>query len=184
MPFHIGPDITPLVGRARVLLGLTQKELGGMFRASMRTAHRWEGGEARPSIEQVQELARAVFPLDASLAGALAQEAGTTLGALGLVATPKAPSASSTVSVAPVPVAAARAFPPVALMIDSIVLAAVDAVDGNAARLDTRQSVREILRAGFARARGLGLTIEEVDAALASPPQATALQPKSTPPKK
>jgi len=155
-----------------------------MFRASMRTAHRWEGGEARPSIEQVQELARAVFPLDASLAEALAHEAGTTLGALGLVATRQAASAPSALPVAPVPVAGARAFPPVALMIDSIVLAAVDAVDGNAAWLDTRQSVREIISAGFGRARGLGLTIEEVDAALAPPQHVTTTPPKATPPKK
>ena len=165
MPFHVGPDITPLVGRARVALGLTQKQLGEMFRASMRTAHRWEGGEAYPDVDQVLKLARAVFPRDALLAAELAEQAGTTLQAMGLVTPPPAVSPAPAASAQP-----ARPFPPVRLMIDSIVLAAVDAAEGLTPSLATRQGVRDILRAGFSRAHGLGLTIEEVNRALEEPP--------------
>jgi hypothetical protein len=172
MPFHIGPDITPLIGRVRLALGLTQKELGEMFHASMRTAHRWEGGEAYPDVEQVLKLARAVFPRDAQLAAELAQEAGTTLQAMGLALTPPPPPAA--VAPAPPP----RPFPPVSLMIDSIVLAAVDAAEGLTAIPSTRQSVRDILRAGFSRAHGLGLTIEEVSLALEPTPAVKIASPK------
>jgi transcriptional regulator with XRE-family HTH domain len=157
MPFQVGPAITPLVGRARVALGLTQRGLGEMFQVSMRTAHRWEGGQAYPGVDQVQKLARAVFPTDERLAADLAQEAGTTLQAMGLVLAPIAAPAAAP------PLLAPRPFPPIALMIDSILLAAVDAADGQTTAPVTHQAVRDILRAGFSRARGLGLTIDEVD---------------------
>ena len=99
-----------LIGRARVALGLTQKQLGEMFQTSMRTAHRWEGGQAYPDVDQVQRLARAVFPADARLAAQLAHEAGTELAAMGLVV------ASNDKPAAP-PSPPSRPFPPVALMI-------------------------------------------------------------------
>ncbi len=171
MPFHIGADITPLIGRARLALGLTQKQLGEVLHASMRTAHRWEGGEAYPDVEQVLKLARAVFPRDAKLAAELAQAAGTTLQAMGLAPSP--PPQAAAVAPAPPP----RPFPPVSLMIDSIVLAAVEAAEGLTAIPSTPQGVRDILRAGFARAHGLGLTIEEVSLAL-EPPAAKVALPK------
>jgi len=161
MPFQVGPTITPLVGRARIALGLTQKQLGEMFRASMRTAHRWEGGQAFPDVGQVEKLARAVFPVDAQLAEDLAREAGTTLQDMGLVAT-----SNGAPAVAP-GLPAPRPFPPIPLMVDSILLAAVGAAEGQGTAQPT-QGVRDILRAGFARARGLGLTVEEVDDALAA----------------
>jgi len=174
MPYQIGPGITPLVGRARVALGLTQRGLGEMFHASMRTAHRWEGGHAHPDVDQVQALARAVFSTDARLAAELAREAGTTLQGLGLV-TPSngAPAAASAIS-------QPRPFPPIPLMIDSILLAAVEAAEGRATAPTPQQAVRDILRAAFARARGLGLTIEEVDDAL----MAAACAAKATPAKR
>jgi transcriptional regulator with XRE-family HTH domain len=173
MPFRVGPDVTPLVGRARIALGLTQRQLGEMFRTSMRTAHRWEGGKAYPDVDQVQKLARAVFAADEKLAGELAQEAGTTLQDMGLIATPKPESAAAASPPPP------RPFPPIALMIDSILLAAVEAAEGQPAALSTREAVREILRAGFSRTRGLGLRIEEVDDALTSP-----MAPRTTSAKK
>jgi hypothetical protein len=62
MPFRVGPDVTGLAGPARVGLGLTQGQLGETFQTSMRTAQRCEGGQACPDVDQVQRLARAVFP--------------------------------------------------------------------------------------------------------------------------
>jgi hypothetical protein len=83
---------------------------------------------------------------------------------MGLVTPPPAVSPAPAASAQP-----ARPFPPVRLMIDSIVLAAVDAAEGLTPSLATRQGVRDILRAGFSRAHGLGLTIEEVNRALEEP---------------
>jgi transcriptional regulator with XRE-family HTH domain len=65
MPFTPGPEVNPLFVRARMALGLTQKELGERLGASVRTANRWEGGQAHPDLRQIAELARAVFPKDA-----------------------------------------------------------------------------------------------------------------------
>ena len=48
-------------------------------------------------------------------------------------------------------------------MIDSVVLAGVVAAEGLTTTGATRQVVRDILQAGFSRAQGLGLTLEEVN---------------------
>ena len=154
MPVLISRDVRPFLSRARLALGLTQKELGDLLGASVRTAHRWESGASVPSADQVRGLAKAVFPLDRDLAAGLAQEAGTTLEALGLkTASP------------------ARPFPPVALLVDSVVLAALDAALEAGAPVP-RQAVQDIVRAAFARAQALGLTVDEVLPALATAPAA------------
>jgi transcriptional regulator with XRE-family HTH domain len=168
MPFQVGPEVTRLVGLTRAALGLTQRTLGEAFGASMRTAHRWEAGKSYPGVDQVQRMARRVYPVDAQLAAELAAAAGTDLQALGLVRPAPVVAAAPPAPQEPPP----RPFPPVSLMVDSVVLAALEVTDGQT----SRQSVRDILRAGFARARGLGLTVDEVDAALAPP------SPAKTPP--
>jgi hypothetical protein len=128
--------------------------MGERFGVSHRTAHRWDVGTAYPSVDQVQQLARAVFPLNEGLAQQLAQASGTSLEALGL----KKP---------PVLAPPVRPYPPVALVVDSIVHACMEVTEGQTPML----VVREILRAAFARARALGLRLEEVDEVL-SPPSA------------
>ena len=87
-----------------------------------------------------------MFPEDRALAAALAQ-AGP-LGALGL--------AAAIAATAP-----PRPFPRVALLVDSVVLAALDAALGAGAPVP-RQAVQEVVRAAFARAQALGLTVDEV----------------------
>jgi hypothetical protein len=59
--------------------------------------------------------------------------------------------------------------------VDSIVLAAMDAFD------PTSPDVRSTVRAAFARARGMGLTVEEIDDAFSQPPPAAA-EPPAKPP--
>ncbi len=171
MSIHIGPEITPLVSRTRILLGLTQKGLGERFGVSLRTAHRWELGKSYPSISQVHEIAAAVFPHDASLAAQLASEAGTTLEGLGLVTPPAplppAPPPPSQPAPVVVPGPPPRAFPPIALMVDSIVHASNDAAATLGAP-GAREAVPPTLRAAVSRARGLGLTTDEIDEALSS----------------
>jgi transcriptional regulator with XRE-family HTH domain len=174
MPYIVGPDVHGLIVRARMALGMTQKDLAEMLGVSLRTASRWEGGGSHPDREQVGRLARAVHPKDAVLAGALAGEAGTTLEALGLVV-PRSPSPP--LPQAPPP----RAFPPIDLMVDSVILAAADAVAGHAdSPLQERSALLDILRAAISRARRLGLTLEEVDAVLSRPSAAPPAELKPT----
>jgi transcriptional regulator with XRE-family HTH domain len=174
VPHIVGPDIHGLIVRARMALEMTQKQLAEMFGVSLRTANRWEGGGSYPDLEQVGQLARAVHPKDATLAGALAGEAGTTLEALGLVVQK---STSPPLPPAPPP----RAFPPIDLMVDSVILAAVDAVAGHAdSPLHERSALLDILRAAISRACRLGLTLEEVDAVLSHRPTAPPVAKKES----
>lgn len=162
MGIKITPAVTPLVARYVSVLGLSQKELGEKFDLSLRTAHRWTRGESLPDLGQVMRMAREVFPRDSVLAAALAEEAGTTLEALGLTApAPPAALAAPVVVVAPQG-PPPREFPPIELLVDSIVLAAMDVApsDGSAT---WRTLVPTMLRAAFTRARGLGVSIVEVD---------------------
>jgi DNA-binding XRE family transcriptional regulator len=178
MPYIVGPDVYGLIVRARMALQMTQKELAEMLGVSLRTASRWEGGGSSPDLDHVRQLARAVHPKDATLAGALAGEAGTTLEALGLV---MAKSPSPPLPPAPAP----RAFPPIDLMVDSVILAAVDAVARYAdSPLQERPALLDVLRAAVARARLLGHTLEEVDGVLSRPPAAPPAELKQTTAKK
>jgi DNA-binding XRE family transcriptional regulator len=157
-------ETTALVVRSRMALGLTQKELGEMFGASSRTAHRWEGGASFPDVHQLRKLACAVESKDPELAAQLAVHTGTTLDAIRPVAAPAATHDAGVVAeAAPV---ATRAFPPVALLIDSILVAAGDAGEGAGAAAIARPALRAILGAAFGRAKALGLTVEEVDGAM------------------
>jgi transcriptional regulator with XRE-family HTH domain len=142
-------EIHGQVVRAAAALGFTQKELGERLDVSTKTAGRWMRGDASPNAQQVATIARLVHPLDAALAAALAHEAGTTLVALGLEKPGGAKDGPQ----------GSRPYPPIALLVDSVLRAAADA---------ERQSgeTRDVLLAAFERARGLGLTIDEVCEAL------------------
>jgi transcriptional regulator with XRE-family HTH domain len=171
MPFYPSSEIHALLGRARVALELTQAELGERFGSSRRTAARWESGQSTPSNTQLHDIVRAVHPVDAKLAAMIAAETGTTLEALGIVR--PAPPPLPPLPPPPLP----RPFPPIPLLVDSIVLAAMDAFD------PTSPDVRSTLRAAFARARGMGLTVEEVDDAFShsQPPPEAAEPPAKAP---
>ena len=162
MPHFIGPSLVPHVAKASRVLGLTHRAMAELCGTSQRTVQRWFSGGSLPSHSQVHALARAAFPRDARLAEALAQEAGTTLVELGLVPSPAPPV--PVVPAGPPP----RPFPPVALMVDSILHAATQSAAAHAADPTSHQAILEITRAAFSRARGLGLSVEEVHDALAS----------------
>jgi transcriptional regulator with XRE-family HTH domain len=161
-----------LLGRSRLALGVTQNQLAAVLSVARRTIGRWEGREGAPTEEQLCRLARAVHPRDAALALEIANEAGTTLEALGLVA--PAPPAPAAPPPPPVSLQAAvvgpppRPFPPVDLVVDAIVHVSAQALEGQDAGRDPIGTVTAVLRAAFARARRLGLTIAEVDEALGS----------------
>jgi transcriptional regulator with XRE-family HTH domain len=173
--------VVKLLGRFRVTLGTTQNELAKLLGVTRRTVGRWEAGASAPSIDQLRHLARAVHSKDPALAEALATEGDATLETLGLrspaPSAPRAPAATPAPSIAraPAPPAAApsaligpppRPFPPVALLIDSIVHVAARALDGEDPGRDPVAAITAVLRIAFARASALGLTVDEVDSAL------------------
>jgi transcriptional regulator with XRE-family HTH domain len=153
-----------LIVLSRQAIGMSQGELASMMHIARRTVGRWEARQSHPSFEQLADLARAVHPRDAGLAQEIATETGTTLEALGLGAKSPAPTPEPAKASAPPP----RRFPPVDLMTDSIVFVARQALEENAGQ-ETMASLLAVLRAAFARAKGLGLTVDEVDLALSSP---------------
>ncbi len=167
MPYFIGPDITPILIEACRTLSLSQRKLGELCQVSTRTAHRWSGGRSYPSVEHVKTIARAAYPEDPGLAGRLATAAGTTLVAWG-IAPPPPPA-----PVGPPP----RPFPPMAAMVDALVMAALDAADTPVSGPVSRHAVRAALRAAFSQARALALTLQEVDDAL-TPPEALSSRAK------
>jgi transcriptional regulator with XRE-family HTH domain len=136
--------ITPLLISARRALGLSQVQVSRELGVSHRTVARWERGQATIDVVRACRLARLVFPRDASLAAELASAASESLESLGLVATPQAPPP-----------------PPLPLVIDAVVCVAADALGA------VPSTVRPALHAAFRRARELGLSLDDVEKALA-----------------
>jgi transcriptional regulator with XRE-family HTH domain len=165
MPHIPSSDCLAPLTRAQMLLGLSQGELAERLGTSRRSVTRWHAGESLPGTEQLAELARLVHRHDASTAARLAEEAGTTLVALGLKSEAPPPAAPESPPSAPLREPPPRAFPPTRLMVESIVCAASETMQVLPAE------VRAVLQAAFSRARGLGLTVEEVDDALSPPPE-------------
>jgi hypothetical protein len=155
---------------------MSQGSLGDALGFARRTIARWEGGDTNIHLVALQKLALLVHPVDAALAAEIAAETGTTLEGLGIVAAapPPPPEAapprphvappSAGVVAAPA-VAPSRSFPPVELTIDSVLYVAVKALR-DAGAGEPEAIVQSVLRAAIARARGLGLTLEEVERAL------------------
>ena len=179
MPFRPDPrNASLLLGRARRVLGLSQRELANALGVARRTIARWEAGNTNIDVPEIQQLATLVLPADASLAAQLVAETGTTLEALGLVPAAAAPSPAEMVPapaivahpVAPLASAPAappaRSYPPVDLTIDSVLYVAVKALRDAGSR-EPEAVVRAVLCAAVSRARGLGLTLDEVESALA-----------------
>jgi hypothetical protein len=137
---------------------------------SRRTVQRLASSGGTVHTQYMHVLARAVHPHDPALAASLALEGGQTLESLGVVR-PAPPVVPAPPSISPPP----RPAPPTWLTVDSIVCAAAETMQAPPA------AVRDVLRAAFARARGLGLTVEEVDDAL-SPPAPGQTDPSDTSP--
>jgi transcriptional regulator with XRE-family HTH domain len=143
MPRIDAKEVAPLVRSARYVLGLTQTQLGELLHVARRTVNRWDTG-SRPTVAQVVTLAKAVHARNPALASALAKAAGTRLEELGLG--PPAPP--------PLPA------PWKELAIHSIVGAAAEA------SVTTPQAIRAGLRAALERAAALGVSVDELRAAL------------------
>jgi DNA-binding XRE family transcriptional regulator len=147
MVLSLNRDVTELMVRARIALGMTQGEFGDALGSSQRTASRWDAGESQPSVPQVCTLAAFVYPKDSSLARELAAAASETLESLGIV---QAPAPSPPLPPLPTP-----------LLVDAVVCAAADVLQ------TAPSTLRGALHAAFGRARALRLTVDDVEKALA-----------------
>ena len=140
-----------LVTSAQFAAGMTQEGLGEHLGASRRTVTRWVRGQSQPTDKQLVEMVRLAHARKPDVAAQLAAGMGETLESLGIVA--------------PAPPATAARVASTSLVLEGIVHAAADAMD-----LSPRL-VRTGLLAAFKRARELGATVEEVEAALGTDPR-------------
>jgi transcriptional regulator with XRE-family HTH domain len=156
-----------LLGEARHLLGMSQKDFGYAVGSSHRTAVRWDAGRSAPGRHHLESLAKLLHPVSRPLAAEIALAIGETLESLGLeVAAPPPPPPPPA---PPVPVARE------ADLIDALVLVAVE----HSGILPG--AVRPWLHAVFKRAVELGLTPEAVEKGLrpATPDKEQARRPRS-----
>ena len=145
-----GMSAAEIVVRAARALGDSQGQLGQRLGVSRRTISRWTQGTTSPVEADVVQIVRLVFPRDPALAARIALEIGATPESLGLVA--------------PAP---ARPALPAELVVEGVVCAAADAGDVSP------RAMKAALRAAMKRARELGVTMEEVEKALAPPAKAS-----------
>ncbi len=152
MPKAVTPrqDVGPLVTRAHIALGMTQQEFGEALGVSRRTVTRWYKHSPLLTMEQLRTLARLVHPRDPELAAEIAWTVSESLESLGIV--PPAPP--------PAPGPAAPAPLPTAVVVDSVVCAAAEALGV------APGAVRGALLAAFRRTRALRLSLQEVETAL------------------
>ncbi len=147
----MGSDHVALLTQARWAVGAaSQGEFGEMLGVSRRTGQRWMRGHSTPTPTELQRMAALVYPRDADLAEQLAQAAGASLVALGLVK-PSPPQAPPAAPAPPLPVED---------VIEAVVCAAADAMD------ESPRRVRPALLAALQRARRMGLTVEAMEEAL------------------
>jgi transcriptional regulator with XRE-family HTH domain len=150
-----------LLGEARVLLGMSQKDFGYAVGSSHRTAVRWDAGRSEPARHHLESLAKLLHPESPPLAAEIALAIGETLESLGLEA-PAPPASPPPPPPLPPPGPIARE----ADLIDALVLVAVE----HSGILPG--AVRPWLHAVFKRAIELGLTPEAVEKGLRPAPPA------------
>jgi transcriptional regulator with XRE-family HTH domain len=161
-----------LLVEGRRALGMSQRQFGPALGWSHRTATRWDAGYSPPSEDALRKLAGLLLPVDRALAEQAAAHIGETLESLGLVApTPPAPPPAPP---APPPAPPAAPVASTADLVDVVVCAAAEATDASP------RAIRSLLYVAFRRARQIGLTVEQVEGALAPPPS-PPLDPKPTP---
>jgi transcriptional regulator with XRE-family HTH domain len=142
-PWAMPTQTQVLLHATRQVLGLSQPDLAKITGASRRTAQRWYAGESALGDAHYARLAAAVHPVDAALAGRLAEAGHTTTDALALAS-------------------AADAFRyEAAHLVDSVVCAAARAM---ALPPDV---VRPGLLAAVERAREMRLSVDALASALA-----------------
>jgi hypothetical protein len=136
---------------AQQATGLRQSKIGELLGVSRRTAQRY--ADTGVPSGHLPNLARVVFPSDPDLAAEMAARVGQSLESLGLVAPPPPPEPAAP---APPP----QPAPPADGVVDAVVCAAAEAMDVKP------RDVRPGLLAAIARAREIGVPIDQVERVL------------------
>lgn len=179
-----------LLIKARLRLGLTQKEMADRVQSSLRTVSRWEAKSSTPADFHYHRIAALLHPHDAALAHDAAFAGGTTLERLGLVPPPPPPEPAPS----PAPVAAPSPpepppppFPalppplPARLLVDSVVCAVAEALEAHDGAPVPLQRARTAVAAAFTRADELRLATTEAASVFAPPPPLPAPEPEGPP---
>src|SRR5579859_7114131 len=156
-------SVHALLGAARSALGMTQKEFGEALGVSHRTATRWDAGKAEPADFQLRTLAGLLLPVSRALAVECAAQNHESLVDLGLEK-PPAPPAPPPPPPPPPPLPYTTDD-----LVDIVVCAAAEATDASP------RAVRQLLHVAFRRARDVGLTVQQVESALAKATAAGAI---------
>jgi transcriptional regulator with XRE-family HTH domain len=143
--------IAQLLSEGRRALGMSQREFGPALGASHRTATRWDEGTSIPYENNLRTLAELLLPVDRALATEAAAHIGETLESLGLAP----PTPTPTVDATSAPARSAKD------LVDIVVCAAAETSDSSP------RAMRTVLYEAFRRAHQVGLTIEQVEQALA-----------------
>ena len=141
---------------ARQTLGLNQVKRARAVESSERTVQRWESKLATPPARCLHLLIDTLTPRDAALAAELATWAPRPGVPVPATAGPPVQAAPGSASSSPT-----RSGVASQILVDAIVCSAADAVSL------LPSAIRPALRAAFARTHEVGLTVEEVMAALA-----------------
>jgi hypothetical protein len=144
-------EVSALLVMASQALAMTQETMGQFFGVSRRTISRWQLHGTSLSPDQVDQLARAVYPINGQLAATIAALRGATLESLG-IAQPAKP-----VEPPPPPTPPPR-------VVEVVLCAAAEALDASP------RLVRPAVVAAFEAARDTGLGVEQVLKGLARRP--------------
>lgn len=151
--------------RAKSLLGLDNRGLATLFDVSLRTVERLVAGRSPVYDDMLRRLAAAVYPKDPALAARLAAEADETLEGLGIVAPARAPAPAVDPPAPIAPPAAAAPSPAIrAVLVESVVAAAAEALDASP------RVARPVLLAAAERADVAHVTIADLLEVLRPPP--------------
>jgi hypothetical protein len=150
-------SVYELLNLAGLALGTGQGGVAEAIGMSRRTMSRWARAGIAPLLpSQAEDLVRAVYPKDAALGERIAVAFGTSLGAAG-IAPPARTLADAPSSPHPTP-------PP--RQAEIVICAAAEALDVSP------RAVRPAVLAAFRAAREVGLSVADVETALAPPPPA------------
>jgi len=159
--------VSLLVALCRETMLLNQEKLADLLGSSLRTVQRWEARRATPYAWDLHKLADAVRPHDPALAAEVDEWAPRPQP-------PPPQTAPPVFETAPLPLPPPPSPVTAAILVDSVVCAAAEAM-GLAP-----QALRPAVLAAFVRARDAGLTGDGVIAVLSPPaPQAPAAKAKA-----
>ena len=157
------PKEQALLMAGRGAAGMKQTEWGDLLGVSARTVIRLENGQGATTPMMLYQAARAVYPFNRELAARIAEAGSSSVVALGLEdesAPVHAPPPSEPVLIASEPASLPALKPAMHHLVDSVICAAAESMG------QPPQALRPALFAACARAREIGLTLEDLEQSL------------------